>query len=520
MKKIKYFDNEDDLDSFFKVEDYSENNFKNMGTTQFIWKIETINNLRNYNKKNGNLLNKSMAISHIENKRYNFLKDKKLWSNDKLEKYFQRKMIKKYPEITKKHNNKSINDLKIASQKFDPYKGDLLILRYESKANSKILTGYFDILSYSSFRTTNISYQKIYDRKRIELIRKTNLLNNKEMNHGLPNTYEENDKFLELVKKGYGINSIKQFFRRSDSSIKSRLVAALSGTLQNFNSSLASKDILQNPNYSAEGKIRLKNNLDKLENIKRHKGYITPIDIRTQCMVRHQIQNQIDRGRKPLITLEECEEYWWTYSKFITQQWSYVFKEFEKIIRLPSDKAIQIIDYGSGQSLASLILLDKFFRNDKTQILDITLIDKSSLALGLARKFLGIHSPELGSTRLITINEEVDNTLPEFLETNSKALKIHLFSNILDMGVIDPDQLLSKINKNRGKHLFLAVSQGSDYAKGSVKFKDFYEQLWLSKYKFKPIGDKFQIAPKQFTIETTEKEMNVIFFVAYAEVVS
>jgi len=397
--------------------------------------------------------------------------------------------------------------------------------------NITALPEHFDILSYSSFTMTNKSYQLLYDRKRIELLRKNNEKYGRTFNSGLPITYEENDKLLELINNGYKFKFIKRFFLRSDSATKDRMAEALSGSLKLSNTFIKKNiNIFQDSNFSTEGKRRLQENLAELEKKKRVEGYITANDIRTQCMVRHQIREQIERGRKPLSTLEECEQYWWSFSKFISQQWEHTFKEQEIIKRLngsiniissfpnggiPANKSIQIIDYGSGQGLASLIFLHKFLRNNISQILDITLIDKSSLALSLARRFLGIQNSEFGIKNLRTIYADVNNISTKLLETKSKTLKIHLFSNILDIGVIDQDKLLNEINKTKGKHLFFAASQGSNYKNGSKIFKDFYNNLLLSKYKFKIIED---IAPKDFPIQASEKVMNGIFFVVYAEV--
>jgi len=347
----------------------------------------------------------------------------------------------------------------------------------------------------------------------------------------LPITYEENDKLLELINNGFKFKFIKRFFLRSDSATNDRMAEALSGSLKLSNTSIKKNiNIFQDSNFSKEGKRRLQENLAELEKKKRVEGYITANDIRTQCMVRHQIGEQIERGRKPLSTLEECEQYWWSFSKFISQQWEHTFKEQEIIKRLngsiniitslpngeiPANKSIQIIDYGSGQGLASLIFLHKFLRNNISQILDITLIDKSSLALSLAKKFLGIQNSELGIKNLRTIYADVNNISTKLLETKPETLKIHLFSNILDIGVINQGKLLNEINKTKGKHLFFAASQGSDYKNGSKIFKDFYNNLLLPKYKFKIIQNS---VPKDFPIQASEKVMNGIFFVVYAEV--
>jgi hypothetical protein len=270
-------------------------------------------------------------------------------------------------------------------------------------------------------------------------------------------------------------------------------------------------EINNNTNHSETSKERLVDNVKKLKFF----SSITLEDIREKCMLNHDLD--IDSGRKTLTTLEDCEQYWHQYSKFIPQQWDYFFKEHEKIIADTCSKTVQIVDYGCGQGLATLKLLDKFFKNDKTQILDITLIEKSTLTLLLAKIFLSAHSPEIDLARVKSINKEVDNISTDYFESDPKAVTIHLFSNILDMGVVVPDKLLIKINKFKGKHLFLMVSQGGNWNNGLSKFEDFCEHLYMPKYKFKAIEPR--IPAEQFTIQATTKEMNVISSMALMEVI-
>ena len=80
--------------------------------------------------------------------------------------------------------------------------------------NKMPLSHYFDILSYPSFTMVNKPYQRLFDRKRIELLREQNQLHGRAFNAGLPITYEENNKLVELINKGYTSEGISKFFRR------------------------------------------------------------------------------------------------------------------------------------------------------------------------------------------------------------------------------------------------------------------------------------------------------------------
>ena len=272
-------------------------------------------------------------------------------------------------------------------------------------------------------------------------------------------------------------------------------------------------EIYNDTAHSETSKERLVDNVKQLKEMR----HITLKDIREICRLSDDaIRMQLENGRKTIDTLEQCEQYWHSYSKFIPQQWDYFFKEREKIIADTCSKTVQIVDYGCGQGLATLNLLDKFFKDDKTPILDITLIEKSPLTLLLAKIFLSIHSPEIDLARVKSINKEVDNISTDYFESDPKAVTIHLFSNILDMGVVDPDKLLSKINRIKGKHLFLLVNQGGDL--NSLKnFNNFNEALWQPKYKFKAIEPR--IPAEQFEIQTTVGKKNAIASIALMEVI-
>ncbi|SMM99300.1 hypothetical protein SPONL_525 [uncultured Candidatus Thioglobus sp.] len=64
-----------------------------------------------------------------------------------------------------------------------------------------------------------------------------------------------------------------------------------------------------------------------------------------------------------------------------------------------------------------------------------------------------------------------DITLDE-VQTDDNAVKLHLFSNILDVEGFNLVDLLDKIIKNKGIHHFLAVSHNRDFNGGSGRLKE------------------------------------------------
>ena len=282
---------------------------------------------------------------------------------------------------------------------------------------------------------------------------------------------------------------------------------------------------ITNSNFDIKTVDRLVSKLNRLKN----KDYISHNEIKAILRESNdEVWARLIRGKKPLETFEECEQYWHSYSGLMSDSLEQIFnnhepniaKNFNSILSIHSPEikskinSAQIIDYGCGQGSAIITMLDKF---SKTNIKSITLIEKSNLALNLAKTILSIHSPEFKS-RIKTFNSEIDNIHSNYFDQDEETVTIHLFSNILDIGVVDIDGLLNKINKNKGMHLFIASSMDSEnYSNEISKFDELPEKIWLTENKFRPIGDKTK--RENNTIEGTSKSYGVMSFIAYAEVI-
>jgi hypothetical protein len=193
--------------------------------------------------------------------------------------------------------------------------------------------------------------------------------------------------------------------------------------------------------------------------------------IRKIAMRDYGIRGEIDRGRAILETPEHLSQYWFSYGKMIEQQWKIVFKNF-KITSF--DDGVEIIDYGCGQGGASLLFLDKFYKDFKKAISKIKLIDPGSLALQRARMNLEPYSSDI---QIVGINKNFDDLETKDLETDQNLWKIHLFSNILDIDNFDIFNLFNKIIESTGKHSFIAVSPDRDFKGGSQRLENIYDRL-------------------------------------------
>lgn len=115
------------------------------------------------------------------------------------------------------------------------------------------------------------------------------------------------------------------------------------------------------------------------------------------------------------------------------------------------------IDWGCGQGMASMILLEYLNDNDISQsISQITLIEPSLVAI--KRASLHVSKFTNNTTIINTINKDLDSLAAiDFLKENKT--RIHLFSNVLDMDVFSLSKLIDLIKANfPGENYFLCVS--------------------------------------------------------------
>ncbi len=180
------------------------------------------------------------------------------------------------------------------------------------------------------------------------------------------------------------------------------------------------------------------------------------------------VWRDLGRGRNILETQEQLNQYWYSYAPMIKAQWKQIFNDID----LSNNGNIEIIDYGCGQGLASILFFDKWQQN-RIVTSKITLIEPSKIALNRAESILRCY---LQKGKIISVNKTLDNVDQKEIQTNGDTVKMHLFSNILDIEDFNIDNLLSKIFKikSNGLHHFLAVSHNRDFDGGSERLRKAY----------------------------------------------
>jgi len=151
-----------------------------------------------------------------------------------------------------------------------------------------------------------------------------------------------------------------------------------------------------------------------------------------------------------------------------------LYEAFDFLLSNINNTVINIIDWGCGQALASL-LLQEYVKDKNLQITidSIILIEPSKLALSRGL----LHLDVLAKAHTIkAINKEIDCIEEIDLEFNNKNIVLHLFSNILDIEFFKLDNIfLEKISKNiQSNNYFICVSPNIN-AKRNGRLDMFYK---------------------------------------------
>ncbi|RLA06275.1 MAG: hypothetical protein DRQ51_09855 [Gammaproteobacteria bacterium] len=169
---------------------------------------------------------------------------------------------------------------------------------------------------------------------------------------------------------------------------------------------------------------------------------------------------ELDRGKAVLQNNKQLQQYFFSYGNMHNKKLSVVYNRlFDNldINTLCKNCNVEIIDYGCGQGIGSIKLLN--YLQEKNipveKISQITLIEPSEIALNKAVSFLE------KTSNIKTLNKKLDDLNDDDLNTNNSAIKFHIFSNILDMGTtyFNIKNLTSKIkNSQKGINYFICIS--------------------------------------------------------------
>ncbi len=142
------------------------------------------------------------------------------------------------------------------------------------------------------------------------------------------------------------------------------------------------------------------------------------------------------------------------------------------------DNPIEIIDWGCGQGIASISFFDKYGIENKHSCI---LIEPSELAISRA----ALHIREFtNDIKLKTVCKKLDSLTNEDIPPQ-RNVRIHLFSNILDINDYNQSQLCDLINKSiAGTNYFICTSPYIDDRKTDRvdNFKRYFEDKYIDRY--------------------------------------
>ncbi|GAB2564498.1 hypothetical protein [Spirosoma aerophilum] len=138
------------------------------------------------------------------------------------------------------------------------------------------------------------------------------------------------------------------------------------------------------------------------------------------------------------------------------------FQAIQNLEEIINGKDLQIIDYGCGQGIGSIVFIDclKLIQRHNCTISQIRLIEPSELALKRASCNVKYSLKSINQNDcVLAIHKPLDDLITQDLITNETSVKFHIFSNILDVESIDIKSLFQKINMTqKGVNYFICVS--------------------------------------------------------------
>ena len=193
-----------------------------------------------------------------------------------------------------------------------------------------------------------------------------------------------------------------------------------------------------------------------------------------------------ERGVSPLSTERELNQYIFSYGNM------HYAKLKSALSYLPASlfqEALEIIDWGCGQGIATITLLElKRPKNVKFTLIEPGLLALKRAALNTKCFFEAYSS---GTFNCKTINKGFDDLIRSDVSTSPNRTKIHLFSNTLDIeGRYSQTELINLIkNTQSGKNYFVCCSPYINFRK-KEKISNF---VIFNLHLYKNQGEKYEL---------------------------
>ncbi|MGB5989507.1 MAG: hypothetical protein WBG43_07195 [Marinifilaceae bacterium] len=157
--------------------------------------------------------------------------------------------------------------------------------------------------------------------------------------------------------------------------------------------------------------------------------------------------------RRGVSILDDEEQMFLYMKKFGNMHNAKLVSAFKFISDNFNSQDIDVIDWGCGQALGCISFAEYY---KDININKVILIEPSEICL----KRAALHVNKiLPTSDVITINKTLDNIPVDYIRSNDKNVKVHLFSNILDIETFSLSKLIDKICvTQKGINFFVCVS--------------------------------------------------------------
>jgi len=152
--------------------------------------------------------------------------------------------------------------------------------------------------------------------------------------------------------------------------------------------------------------------------------------------------DNLDSGTRVPSEEAECERYIALYG---AHHFHKLYRAFTSTnFQYTEKRNVEVIDWGCGQALATCVLIDYLIEKQiHPDIVAITLMEPSSIALWRGYSFVRemLQSTPWSSCKIQTVNKYMDSLDCSDFTSDPNAIKIHLFSNIIDVENFDLEKL-------------------------------------------------------------------------------
>jgi hypothetical protein len=225
-------------------------------------------------------------------------------------------------------------------------------------------------------------------------------------------------------------------------------------------------DTLKVPSFNAKTKInchiRENNEYSRKLDASKVSNFSDILKI-SSCQHGEDVWNSLARGTAVLQEPRQAEQYMFSYGRMhhakMTQACEVLADRLIKEVKSMKKHTFHIIDWGCGQGLASMVFFDNFSELIKDKKLNLTFVELSVLTLERAVINVKKYTDRFdGGVTAVLTNKDV-NQVENMNHLSDDSIKIHLFSNFLDVNDVKLERLARMIQRDsKGLNFFICVS--------------------------------------------------------------